>query len=74
MHPLDDFRDVARLGSSGTLSDRRSPPSVGRLRLQLKVAMRTSPGGRGAAVAGMMPATRVKNATTLRTSPRAIRS
>src|SRR3982751_4354913 len=50
---------------------RRSLPSVSRLRLLLKVAMRTSPAGRSAAVAGKLPATAtIDSARTRRTSTR----
>ena len=52
-HALDDLRHGALPAHSpGVARSRRSAPSLPRLRLQLKVAMRIRPGGRSAAAAG----------------------
>src|SRR5688572_28919723 len=52
-------------GSSGVASDLRSPPSESRLRLALKVAMRTRP-GESAAAAGRTPAAAISIRTAMR--------
>src|SRR5436190_1433972 len=54
-------------GSSAVDSVRNSAPAPGRLRLQLKVAMRTVPLGLAGRAAGARPAARISNARVRRT-------